>query len=164
VFNVLTQILSSGQSARLYRTLVRDQQLALQAQGGGFDLLNGGMFFFFAVANSGKAPADVEKALLAEVDKLRAEPVTDAELAKAKNQLLTTEVFGRIGTESKANALASADLLFGTPEEVNRRYDKLTAVTAADVKRVAEKYFAPNRRNVFAMLPAAMQPKADATK
>jgi zinc protease len=164
VFNVLTQILSSGQSARLYRTLVRDQQLALQAQGGGFDLLNGGMFFFFAVANSGKAPADVEKALLAEVDKLRAEPVTDAELAKAKNQLLTTEVFGRIGTESKANALASADLLFGTAEEVNRRYDKLTAVTAADVKRVAEKYFAPDRRNVFSMLPAAMQPKADATK
>ena len=69
-----------------------------------------------------------------------------------------------IGTESKANALASADLLFGTPDEVNRRYDKLTAVTAADVKRVAEKYFAPVRRNGFAVLPSAMQPKADTTK
>ncbi len=164
VFNVITQILSAGQSARLYRALVRDQQLALQAQGSGFDLLNGGMFFFFAIAGAGKAPTEVENALLAEVDKLRTTPVTDAELAKAKNQLLTAEVFGRIGTESKANALASADLLFGSPDEVNRRYDKLTAVTAADVKRVAEKYFAPDRRNGFAVLPSAMQPKADATK
>ncbi len=160
VFNVLTQILSAGQSARLYRTLVRDQQLALQAQGGGFDLLNGGMFFFFAVANAGKSPDEVEKALLAEVDKLRAEPVTDAELAKAKNQLLTTEVFGRIGTESKASALASADLLFGSPDEVNHRYGKLIAVTAADVERVARKYFAPERRNVFAMLPGVAKPDA----
>ena len=162
VFNIVTQILSSGSSARLYRSLVRDKQVALQASGGGFDLLNGGMFFFFAVANAGKAPADVEAALTAEVDKLRAEPVTDAELTKAKNQLLTGEVFGRIGTESKASALASADLLFGTPDEVNRRYDKIVAVTAADVSRVAQKYFAPERRNNFMMLPASMEPKTNA--
>ena len=164
VFNVLTQILSSGQSARLYRSLVRDEQLALQASGGGFDLLNGGMFFFFAIANAGKAPADVEKSLLAEIDKLRAEPVTDAELSKAKNQILTGEVFGRIGTESKASALASADLLFGSPDEVNNRYDKLTAVTAADVTRVAQKYFAPERRNLFSVVPASMEPKPGKTK
>lgn len=162
VFDVLTQVLSSGASARLYRSLVRDQELALQAQGGGFDLLNGGMFFFFAVANGGKEPDAVSKALLAEVDKLRVEPVTEAELTKAKNQLLTGEVFGRIGTESKASALASADLLFGSPDEVNARYDKITAVTAADVLRVAQKYFAPERRNEFAMLPASMEPKPGA--
>lgn len=143
----------------MYRSLVRDQQLAVQAQGSGFDLLNGGMFFFFAVANAGKDPNAVENALLAEVDKLRTEPVSDAELAKAKNQLLTTEVFGRIGTESKANALANADLLYGNPDEVNKRYEKLTAVTAADVKRVAEKYFATERRNIFSVLPPAADKK-----
>ncbi|MBC8141158.1 MAG: insulinase family protein [Armatimonadetes bacterium] len=160
VFNVITQILSSGASARLYRSLVRDQELALQAQGGGFDLLNGGMFFFFAIANGGKDSNAVATALLTEVDKLRAEPVSDAELAKAKNQLLTSEVFGRIGTESKASALASADLLYGSANEVNERYDKLVAVMAADVRRVASKYFAPERRNEFSVLPASMDPKA----
>lgn len=153
VFTIIGKILSDGQSSRLYRSLVRDQQIAVEASGDSLDLKLGGMFFFFGIANMGKQPGLLEKALVAEVEKLRAAPVTAQELAKAKNQALTEEVFGTLSTEAKATALGEADLLYGNPEEANRSLQKLNAVTAADVQRVARTYFAPARRNVFYVLP-----------
>jgi len=162
VFDVMSQILSQGQSSRLYRSLVRDQQLAVQAAGQKIDLKLGGLFFFFAVANAGKAPGDVERALAEQIERLRATPVTNVELAKAKNQALTALVFGQISTEEKANALGEADLLYGDPGQVNRYFDELNAVSAGDVQRVAQKYFAPEARNVFQMLPEALRPKTAA--
>jgi zinc protease len=157
VFTVMSQILSQGQSSRLYRSLVRDKQLAVQASGGSLDLKLGGLFFFFALANAGKSPADLEKALAEQVDLLRAAPVSEAELAKAKNQALTGKVFGSLSTEQKASDLGEADLLYGTPAEVNKELDELAAVTQADIRRVARKYFAPEKRNIFTILPASMQ-------
>jgi zinc protease len=154
---VISEILSAGQSSRLYRSLVRDKQLAVQANGSALDLQLGGLYFLTAVANTGKDPGAVEKALLEEVDRLRTTPVSEAELTKARNQVLSGLVLGTISTEAKANALAEADLNFGTPEEANQTYDKITRVTTADVQRVAGKYFAPARRNVFWTLPASMQ-------
>jgi zinc protease len=162
VFDVMAQILSQGQSSRLYRSLVRDQQLAIQASGQKLDLRLGGLFFFFAVANAGKAPADLERALIQQVEQLRAEPVTEAELAKARNQALTAYVFGNLSTEQKATALGEADLLYGDPEEANRYFDKLSRVSADDVRRVAQKYFAPESRTVFQMLPPGRNTPASA--
>ena len=160
VFTVISQILSDGESSRLYRSLVREKQLAVQAGGESLDLKSGGLFFFYAVANVGKDPKTLQTALRSEVARLRNEMVTNEELGKAKNQALSGLVFGRLTTEAKANSLGEADLLYGTPEEANRQYADLAAVTAADVQRVARKYFAPEKTNVFYMLPAAMKGKA----
>jgi zinc protease len=155
VFTVMEQILSAGESARLYRSLVREKQLAAQAGGDSILLKLGGIFFFYSVANPGKDNKAVEDALREEVARLRDTPVSDEELTKAKNQALSSFVFGRISTEAKANSLGQADLLYGTPEEANRAYAKLAAVSAADVQRVARQYFAPEKTNVFYMLPGA---------
>jgi zinc protease len=157
VLNVISQILSTGQSSRLYRSLVRDKQIAVAAQGGNFDLRLGGMFFFFGIANAGKDPALVEKALQEEVVRLQNEPVTDAELVKAKNQVLNGLVFGRLSTEAKASALGEADLMYGDPGAVNQEFEKAANVTATDIQRVAKKYFGAERRNVFMVLPEAMK-------
>ncbi|GAB4462061.1 MAG: pitrilysin family protein [Armatimonadaceae bacterium] len=157
VLNVISQILSSGQSSRLYRSLVRDKQLAVAAQGGSLELKRGGLYFFFALANAGKDPKAVEAALMEEVKQLQDQKVSDTELIKAKNQILNGLVFGRLSTEDKASALGDADLLYGNPEEVNRAYDKIVKVTADDIQRVARTYFAPERRNVFYVLPEAMK-------
>lgn len=158
VFEVISQILSTGQSSRLYRSLVRDKQVAATAAGINLDLQLGGMYLFFGVANAGKSPGAVEAALAEEVERLRNTPVSEAELAKAKNQALTGEVFGLVSTEAKANALGEADTVEGDAGEVNKAYEKLTKVTAADVQRVAKKYFASDQRNVFYVLPASMNP------
>jgi zinc protease len=163
VFDVISQILSAGQSSRLYRSLVRDKQLAIDASGGSLSLKLGSIFFFNATANAGKAPAEIEKALNEQIDLLRAEPVSEAELTKAKNQVLTGKVFGSLSTEQKASELGQADLDYGTPEQANKEFAELTKVTADDVLRVAKKYFAPERSNVFYMLPEAMKGKTPDT-
>jgi zinc protease len=157
VFAVIEQILSAGQSSRMYRSLVRDKQLAAQASGGRLPLQLGGVFFFFAIANAGKDPATLEKAIQEEVEKLRTAPVSAEELAKARNQVLTTQVFGLLSAEEKGVALGDADMLYGKPDMVNKEIELIQKVTAADVQRVAQKYFAPQKRNVFTFLPAAMQ-------
>jgi zinc protease len=157
VFEVISQILSSGQSSRLYRSMVRDRQLAVQVSGDNLALKLGSIFFFFTIANPGKTPDDVEKALLEQVDLLRNEPVSAAELTKAKNQVLTSKVFGTLSTEQKASLLGEADLDYGNPGEANKEFDEITKVSAQDVQRVARKYFAPERRNVFYMLPESMR-------
>ena len=159
VFDVMSRILSVGKSSRLYRSLVRDEQLAVEAGGTAMTLRLGGLFFFFAVANGGKQPESVEKALSAQVELLCTEPVTQAELNKAKNTVISEKVFGQISTEAKASALGEADLLYGTPEQANKELAELQAVTAADIQRVAKKYFASEQRSVLYMLPASMQKK-----
>lgn len=163
VFDVMSGILSEGQSSRLNRALIRDQQIAVQAAGGAITLKLGGMFFFYAVANAGKSPDVIEKSLADQVELLRTQPVSQAELDKAKNQAISGKVFGTISTEAKANVLGEADLLYNTPEQANKELSGLQAVTAADIQRVAQKYFAPEQRNIMYMLPAAMdkQPKKE---
>ena len=160
VLEVISQILSVGQSSRLSRALVRDQQIASDASGGPLSLAVDGIFMFQATVNQGKAVAEVEKALLEQIDLLRDTPVSAAELRKAKNQALSGKVFGSLSTEQKAEQLGDADLDFGTPEEVNRELAKLNAVTSVDVQRVARKYFTPQHRCVFYDLPAAGMPKS----
>ena len=164
VFAVMGQILSAGNSSRMYRSLVRDKQLAAEASGDQLSLKLGGIFFFFAIANAGKDVETVGKALQEQVDLIRKEPVTSAELAKAKNILLNGKIFGSLSTEAKASQLGQADLDYGTPEEANRTLDALAKVTAGDVLRAAQKYFAPERRNFFTVLPEAMRKKDDVKK
>ena len=160
VMGVIEQILSSGQSSRLYRSLVRDRQLAAQVSGGNLSLKLGSIFFFFSLVNPGKAPAELEKAVMEQVELLRTTPVTESELTKAKNQVLTAKVMGSMSTEEKASQLGQADLDYGDPAQANREFEEITRVTAADVQRVARKYFAPERRNVFQILPESMRAKA----
>ena len=160
VFDVMARILSVGNSSRLYRALVRDQQIAVGAGGSPLTLKLGGMFFFDAVANAGKTPDVLEKSLVEQIELLRTQPVSQAELDKARNQAVSGRVFGAISTEAKASELGEADLLYGTPDQANKELAELQAVTAQDIQRVAQKYFAPNERNIIYMLPAGMQKNA----
>lgn len=159
-FDVISRIISVGNSSRLYRSLVRDQQIAAQAGGSPETLKLGGMFFFDALANPGKTPEALEKSLVAQIELLRTEPVSQLELDKARNQAISGRVFGSISTEAKASELGEADLLYGTPDQANKELAELQAVTAQDIQRVAQKYFAPTQRNIIYMLPASMQKSA----
>jgi zinc protease len=158
----MAQILSVGESSRLYRALVRDKQIATSVSGNPVELALGGYFAFSALVNAGIKPEEVEKALDAQIDLLRTQQVSPTELEKAKNQALTDKVFDTISTDQKASDLGEADLDYGTPDEVNRELSKLSAVTAADIQRVAQKYFAPELRNVLTVLPAAKTPPTGA--
>ncbi|HEX3083149.1 MAG TPA: pitrilysin family protein, partial [Pyrinomonadaceae bacterium] len=152
-------ILSQGRSSRLYQSLIYQQQLASSA-GASADLReDAGMFTFTSLAANGKKPEDVEAALRAEIKKLQDAPVSAAELEKAKNQIVTGQLQQRETSLGKSQALGRAAVVLGDPNRVNTDLDKLQAVTAADIQRVAQKYLTDNNRYVIYYLPESERPK-----
>jgi len=157
---VASNILSAGESSRLYRRMVYEKQMAVAAGGQTVLLQDPGVFFFFTILQAGQKPEDGEKELLAEVDRLQNEPVSEDELAKSKNQLISGLVFGRQTVQDKADAVGEAAVIMGDLSLVNRQLAEYQKVTAADVQRVARTYFKPENRTVVYMLPEAMRPAA----
>ena len=158
---VAEAILSTGESSRLYHSLVYTQQMAVEIVGDSNPLEDAGLFILGAILSEGKKPEDVEKALLAEIKKMQDAPVATAELDKAKNQLITNQLRERENNNGKALALGEAAVLLGDPARVNTDLARLQAVTAADVQRVMKKYFTDANRFVLYYLPEASRPKKE---
>jgi zinc protease len=152
---VAATILAQGESSRLYKSLIYEQQVAQSADATPDLREDASVFYFNVVLASGKKPGDVERALLAEIKKVQEAPVSAAELDKAKNQLVTNELRQRETSNGKALALGSSAVLLGDPNRVNTDLAKLQAVTAADVQRVMKKYFTAANRLVIYYLPEA---------
>ena len=129
-------ILSGGESSRLYRSLVYEQQIAQQVNAGTDLREDVSLFRVLAILASDKKPEDAERALLAEIKKVQDAPVSPSELEKAKNQLVTGQLNERETNNGKALALGDAAVLIGDPNRVNTDLARLEKVTAADVQRV----------------------------
>ena len=152
---VADAILSSGESSRLYHSLVYTQQLAAEAEANAESREDASLFLLIAILSEGKKPEDAEKSLLAEIKRLQDVPVSAAELEKAKNQIITDQLRQRETSNGKALALGEAAVLLGDPARVNTDLARLQAVSAADVQRVMKKYFSDQNRMVLHYLPQA---------
>jgi zinc protease len=150
---VMSQILSAGQSSRLYQHLVKDQELAQNAGAGTMQRRGPGMEMFQAMVRPGKDPATVEKAIYEEIAKIQTQPATDAEMEKVRMFARRSEVSGAQSTLGRAVELADTTVNFGDPALVNEVYKKTIAVTKEDVMRVAKKYLTENNRTVIVTMP-----------
>ena len=150
---MLSTILSEGRASRLYKRLVYERQLALEA-GGDYNYFSQdpNLFWFWGTPMPGQTPEAMEKALLAEMETLKKEPVTDEELQRAKNQVEATFVFQEDSVHRRAGLLARFELIGGYADK-DRFLERLRAVTAADVQRVARAYFPDDRKNVGVLVP-----------
>lgn len=146
---VAEKILSGGESARLYQSLVYKQQIAQEANFTTDIRVDRGLLYFLAIASQGKTAEELEKSLLAELAKIQTKAVTANELAKAKNLLVTETLQQREDNDGKAVAIERAVAYQGDPKAVNNDIQKLQMVTAADVQRVMKKYFSPTNRVVI---------------
>jgi zinc protease len=151
--HIVSKVLSDGQSSRIYRKLVYETGLALTAFGGGNIIEHPNLFFTVAIVNPGQSPEAVEKALLAELDKLKAEPITDRELQRAKNQFARDYILGRESLQDKASHLAHAEVIHSDITTADGEFDIFQGITLADVQRVAKTYFTPERRVVLHVMP-----------
>jgi zinc protease len=160
--DVASEILSSGRTSRLYRALVYDEPIALGASGGYWELARAGLFFAFAQVRPGVDAARAEASLLAEIERLRSEPVTEKELAKAKRGLEVGLIGGQGSSHALASRIAQDWTSFGRVRPLAERLEAIRAVTAADVQRVAETYLVPTGRSVVLVLPPAPEERQEA--
>jgi predicted Zn-dependent peptidase len=160
--DVASAILSSGRTSRLYRALVYDEPIALGASGGYWELARAGLFFAYAQVRPGVDATRAEESLLAEIERLRHEPVTEKELAKAKRSLEVGLIGGQGSSHALASRVAQDYTAFGRVRPLAERLEAIRAVTAADVQRVAETYLVPTGRSVVQVLPPVSGDSADA--
>jgi len=159
--DLLGSILSQGESSRLYRRLVQEEQAALQAGGGPDSRVGPGLFTFFALPNQDVSPERIEALIEDELRKIREDGVPARELQKAQNQARANTIMSRQSVFSKASQLQSARLYQGDMEAVNTDLARYAEVTVEDIQRVARMYLVPTNRTVVIAVPAEEAP-ADA--
>ena len=150
---VLQGILASGKSSRLYRSLVYEKQLALYA-GGDYDNVSAdpNLFYVYAGVMPGKTTEEVEKALYAEIDSFKNEPVTDEELLKAKNQIEASFIMDQDSIFFQAMQLGQFESV-STWKLLEKYTDNIRAVTKEDIMRVVKEYFSEDNRTVGILVP-----------
>ena len=153
-------ILSGGESSRLYRELIRNQQIAQEASFNLDNRVDKGLLYFLGIASEGHTSAELEKTFLVELKKIQENPVSAKELEKAKNQLITQTLQRRENNDGKAIAIERAIAYQGDPTAVNSEIQNLQAITPADIQRVMKTYFTDKNRVVIYY----EQAKGDETK
>ncbi|ACD94224.1 peptidase M16 domain protein [Trichlorobacter lovleyi SZ] len=149
VFDLVASVLGQGRTSRLYRSLVLEKQLATQVSV--FDAPGNRYPNLFVLYASPRAPhtaAEVEQALLAELERLKKEPVSQQELQQVLNQLEFEEA-RRMGTNGGlARNLTEYEAIAGSWRYLTTYRAKLTKITPADIQRVARQYFTRENRIV----------------
>ncbi|WP_343518697.1 pitrilysin family protein [Sphingomonas sp.] len=153
---VLDGILSGGENSRLYRNLVYRDQLVAQADTFLDTRQSTGAYAMYAILAGGKSADEGEKAMRREIADLRDKPVSDAELAEAKNEILTASLKSRETAEGKASTLAASIIVSRDPKAADEQLAAIAKVTAADVQRVARKYLGDNQSAALIYLPDGM--------
>lgn len=151
---VLSNILSKGKSARLYRSLVYDQQIALET-GGYYDGLTSDpdLFYVYVTAQPGGNPEVLESALEKEITDLQSKLVTDTELKKAKNQISATYLMGSDSNFFRAMQIGTAETVGAGYRYVLDYVENIQKVTAEDVRRVAALYLKEDAKSVGILIP-----------
>lgn len=151
--SMLATLLSQGQSSRLNKALVDEQQKALFVGAFPFELEDPGVSIAFAICNAGLDPSDVEAAMDAEITKVQNELISDLEFQKLKNQIENTFVSSNSRVSGIAESLANYHMYFGDANLINTEIDRYLSVTKEDIMAAAKKYFAKDKRVVLYYLP-----------
>jgi zinc protease len=162
--HVVSKVLSDGQSSRIHRSLVYEKRLALAAFGQGNIIEHPNLFFATSFVQPGQSPDAVAQALIAELDRLRNEPISSHELERTKNQFARDYILGRLTVQQKATVLGHAAVLHNDLRTADGEYDIFMNLTAADVQRAARTYFTPESRLVLTILPKSMQTAGTTTR
>jgi len=156
---LLTQLMSKGKSSRFEKEVVDKQEKAIQTAS--FDLGNEepGLAIMLGIANMGVSADDLEKSLLGEIEKLKANGITDEEYSKLQNQAENDFVEQNQKVLGVATNLATYHTFMGNADLINTELSKYKDVKKEDIKRVANKYFTKENRLVIHYLPKSEENK-----
>jgi zinc protease len=152
--HIAAKVLSDGQTSRIYKKLVYEKQMAVAAFGSANLIEHPNLFYAVAIVAPGHTPDEVVAALIAELDRLKAEPISDHELQRTKNQFARDYIMGRESDQQKAGQLSHAVVIHNDIRTADGEFDIFQNITIADVQRVARTYFRPENRLVVTLMPS----------
>jgi zinc protease len=155
--HIAAKVLSDGQSSRIYKSLVYDKQMAVAAFGSANLIEDPNLFYAVAIVQPGHTPDEVANALIAEFERLKAEPISSRELQRAKNQFARDYILGRESNQEKASVLSHAVVIHNDIKTADGEFDIFQNISVADVQRVARTYFTPENRMVLTLMPNGKQ-------
>jgi predicted Zn-dependent peptidase len=154
VYEIIGRLLSEGRTSRLYKSLVEEQRLALSAQG--FSGFPGdkypNLMLFYALTAPGHTVDEVAIALRKEIDKLKTEPVSPAELERVQTQARADLLRTLDSNMGMAQQLLEYEVKTGSWRNLFKQLDEIEAVTTADIQRVAKGSFSPENRTIGKLL------------
>ncbi len=159
--DVLGEILASGRSARLYEHLVRGKQLAVSVRAFAPSSRGPRLFGIEATPAPGASLDQLEQAIYSEIEGVKAGPIADTEIEKARNAAQRQFVRNLDTSLARARNLAEYALFFGDPGRINTRWDRLARLSAADVQRVAKQYLTADNRTVVITHPTWSAARGD---
>ncbi|ABV34874.1 peptidase M16 domain protein [Shewanella sediminis HAW-EB3] len=145
--DLLSSVLSTGNSSRLYQSLV-EKQVAIEVETYLPMTFDPNLFYVMGVANPGITATELEKDLIAEINKVAREGVTEQELEKVKNIKLMNFYRSMETINGKANTVGTYELYFGSFEKLFNAPEAYGKVTPADLQRVAQTYLRRANRTV----------------
>jgi predicted Zn-dependent peptidase len=154
---MLSTALSGGQSARMYKSLVDEQQKALQVAAIPFSSEDPGLYLLFGLPTIGGDLKELENAMDAEINKVQNELISDREFEKIRNQKENDFISGNSSMTGIAESLANYHVYYGNANLINKEIDRYMKVTKEDIKRVANKYLTEDNRVVLYYLPKSQQ-------
>jgi len=138
--SAISEMLSSGKSSRLYQNLVNEKRMANQIYAYNMENIDPGLYIFMAVCNPGVKAEDVEKEILAEIEKLKTKPVEASELEKVKINTKADFIYS-LESSSSVGDLFGGFLARGDLEPLMHYEDNINALNVQDIQEVAIKYF-----------------------
>lgn len=150
---MLNTLLSGGQSSRLYKKLVDETHMAMQAGSFPMDMADPGLSFIYGLPNMGVDPLMLEKAIDVEVAKTQTELISEEEFQKLRNQFEANIIGSSTRMASRAEDFAWTYTFLKSTDLINKKLDQYMKVTREDIMRVSNKYLVPSNRVVLYYLP-----------
>lgn len=154
---MLNSVLSKGKSSRLQKEIVDKQQKAVNAGAISLGNEDPGVSVMYGIANQGVTPEELEKVILAEVEKVKTAGITDAEYKKLMNQMESDFIQQNQRVMGVVENLATYYTFLGNADLINTELARYNKITKEDLKRVANKYYTKNNRLVVYYLPKSQQ-------
>ncbi len=155
---MLGTLLSGGQSSRMQKSIVDEQQKALFVGSFPFALEDAGAMINFGIVQQGVEAADLEKAMIAEVEKAKSALMSDDEFQKLQNQIESNFIQSNSSMAGIAESLANYHMYFGDANLINTELERYRAVTKEDIQRVAKQYLKETNRVTLYYVPKKEKP------